>query len=144
MTFARLLPAILLVATASCATTENELGRAREHFEHDQTGPTLAILRALEHDWQNFDARHKAQYLYLRGMTDYRVGYYADARHWMVLALEIDNATPGSLDPTQRPLAAEKLAQLNQVVWTGHYLPISGSLPKTAPSSENASEQGAE
>jgi hypothetical protein len=109
---------------AGCATYEQELGRAEEHFTHDEHEQALAGLRALELDWTGLETRDRARYCYLRGMTDYRIGFKADARHWLAIAAQIDIETPGSLVPSERSLVNEKLDELNTVIWSGDVLAI--------------------
>lgn len=115
--------AAAVLGAAGCATYEQELGRAEEHFTHDEHEKSLATLRALEHDWTSFSIRDRARYAYLRGMTDYRIGFKADARHWLAVASELDKASPGALAPNEKTLVDEKLGELNQVVWSGDVLP---------------------
>lgn len=117
------LPVALSLFGFGCATYEQELGRAEEHFTHDEHEKSLATLRALEHDWTSFSIRDRARYAYLRGMTDYRIGFKADARHWLAVASELDKASPGALAPNEKTLVDEKLGELNQVVWSGDVLP---------------------
>jgi hypothetical protein len=112
------------VAASGCATYESELQRSEEHFTHDEHEMALANLRALEPDWTHLEVRDRARYCYLRGMTDYRIGFKADARHWLAIAAEIDEETPGSLVPSERSLVNEKLGELNAVIWSGDVLAI--------------------
>lgn len=115
--------AIAAVPLAGCATYEQELQRAEEHFTHDEHEKSLATLRALEEDWSSLSTRDRARYCYLRGMTDYRIGFKADARHWLAIALEIDRESPGALAPSEKQVVEEKLGELNHVVWAGDVLP---------------------
>ncbi len=115
--------AVAVLGAAGCATYEQELGRAEQHFSHDEHAQSLATLRALETDWYSFGARDRARYAYLRGMTDYRIGFKADARHWLAIAAQIERENPGSLAATEKQLVEEKLGELNQVVWSGDVLP---------------------
>jgi hypothetical protein len=112
------------VAAPGCATYESQLQRSEEHFTHDEHDLALANLRALEPDWTHLEVRDRARYCYLRGMTDYRIGFKADARHWLAIAAEIDEETPGSLVPSERSLVNEKLGELNAVIWSGDVLAI--------------------
>jgi hypothetical protein len=113
-----------LVTVAGCATYETQLQRSEEHFTHDEHEFALANLRQLDADWTSFDVRDQARYCYLRGMTDYRIGFKADARHWLAVAMEIDKDHPGALVPSERSLVNDKLAELNAVVWAGDVLQI--------------------
>ncbi len=109
---------------SGCATYESELGRAEDHFIHDEHPAALAGLRALEPDWAGYDTRDRARYCYLRGMTDYRIGFKADARHWLAIAAEIEKDTPGALVASEKTLVDEKLEELNAVIWSGDVLVI--------------------
>ena len=115
--------AVLLLG-AGCATYESELQRSEEHFTHDDHEASLAGLRMLEADWTHLGARDQARYCYLRGMTDYRIGFKADARHWLAIAAQLDEDTPGSLVPSERSLVNDKLGELNAVIWQGDVLAI--------------------
>lgn len=116
---------VVAVALASgCATWESELQRSEEHFTHDEHEMALADLRALEAHWSHLEVRDRARYCYLRGMTDYRIGFKADARHWLAIAAQIDEETPGSLVPSERSLVNEKLGELNAIIWSGDVLAI--------------------
>jgi hypothetical protein len=112
------------VAGSGCALHEAELARADEHFSHDENEKTLATLRGLDETWASLDTADRARYCYLRGMTDYRIGFKADARHWLAIAAEIEREKPGSLGDSAKKLTEEKLSQLNEVVWLGDVLPI--------------------
>ena len=59
----------------------------------------------------------QARYAYLRGMTDYRLGFRPDARHWLGLADAIDQKHPGGLTEEWRQRLKEALADLNAEVW---------------------------
>lgn len=135
----------LSIALVGCATYEQELARAEEHFAHDEHEKSLATLRALEPDWTSFGLKERARYCYLRGMTDYRVGFKADARHWLAVAAQIERENPGALAPSEKQVVDEKLGELNQVVWAGDVLPVEeapGSKPvkKVAPAPKAADE----
>jgi hypothetical protein len=122
----------LSIALVGCATYEQELARAEEHFAHDEHEKSLATLRALEPDWTSFGIKERARYCYLRGMTDYRVGFKADARHWLAVAAQIERESPGALAPSEKQVVDDKLGELNQVVWAGDVLPVEEA-PGTKP-----------
>jgi hypothetical protein len=82
-------------------------------------------------------------------MTDYRLGFKADARHWLAVAAQIDKDNPGALAPSEKNLVEEKLGELNQVVWSGDVLPIEEAPGTKAPkkvktTTEPKAEEGAE
>jgi hypothetical protein len=122
----------LSIASVGCATYEQELARAEEHFAHDEHEKSLATLRALEGDWTSFGLKERARYCYLRGITDYRIGFKADARHWLAVAMQIERESPGALAPSEKQVVEEKLGELNQVVWAGDVLPTEEA-PGTKP-----------
>jgi len=129
---ARLALLLLPLSVFGCATYEQELARAEEHFAHDEHEKSLATLRALETDWTSFGLKERARYCYLRGMTDYRIGFKADARHWLAVAAEIERENPGALAPSEKQVVDDKLAELNKVVWAGDVLPTE-EVPGTKP-----------
>jgi hypothetical protein len=116
--------AAVLAPLGACATFEQDLQRSEEHFQHDEHEKALANLRSLEYDWTAFSPRDQARYCYLRGMTDVRLGFMSDARHWLAVAQEIDKDHPGSLLDKERRATDQKLATLNEVIWAGDVLPI--------------------
>jgi hypothetical protein len=50
-------------------------------------------------------------------MTDYRLGFRADSRHWLSIAKATDQAHPGGLVLAWRERLAESLADLNHDVY---------------------------
>src|SRR5258708_32537398 len=97
----RLVAVCLAAFTASalpaCTTFEEDLNRSQRAFEQNEHERALAILRQLESDQGRLSVTDRARYCYLRGMTDYRIGYRVEARHWLSLASAGDGATPGLL-----------------------------------------------
>src|SRR5260221_1155532 len=86
-----------IVLLASCTTYRDQLARSQRAFEQNQHEQALGLLRDLEHDLSSLSQPEQAQYAYLRGMTDFRIGYRADARHWLALAKAYDDNSPGVL-----------------------------------------------
>ncbi len=124
----RLAPLAVVVALgsplAACATYEQDLARSEDHFQHDEYEKSLANLRALEPEWPSLSTRDQALYCYLRGMTDVRLGFVADAHHWLAVAQQLDKEHPGALLEKERKATDDKLGALNEVVWAGDVLPI--------------------
>src|SRR5450631_2434909 len=87
----------LAMPLVACATYQDDLARSQKAFEQNQHERALAILRALEPDTSQLSPPDRAQYAYLRGMTDYRIGYRSDARHWLSVARSIETAVPNAL-----------------------------------------------
>lgn len=110
---------LAILALAGCATYRDELNRGQTAFEANKHEQALAILRGLENDQTHFDPAERARYAYLRGMTDYRIGYRADARHWLAVAKEIDGQHKNALPEQWKSRLDGALADLNEMVWAG-------------------------
>jgi hypothetical protein len=109
---------LLITPLASgCATYHDDLARAEHAFEANQHEQALAIFRTLETDTGHFDTSEKARYFYLRGMTDYRIGYKADARHWLLLANAVETQTPGTLPDDWKQRMTDAVTALNSQVY---------------------------
>jgi hypothetical protein len=109
---------LLCATTAACSTYKDDLSRSQHAFEQNRHETALALLRVLERDTSHLDAADQARYAYLRGMTDFRMGYKADARHWLALAKAMDEKSPGSVPSDWRARLDESLAQLDALVWS--------------------------
>jgi hypothetical protein len=114
----------------SCATYEGDLMRGQHAFEQSEHERALAVLRALEPETARLSVISRAHYAYLRGMTDYRIGYRSDARHWLALASAMDRETPEALPPEWEKRMAESLKELNEEVYAGGTEALSGPPPK--------------
>lgn len=106
-----------LASTLGCATYRDELARGQNTLEQGQQEKALAIFRRLDHDQGHFDDAEQARYAYLRGMTDARIGYRADARHWLAVARAIDAQHQGALSAAQKKKLAPTLAELDTQVY---------------------------
>jgi hypothetical protein len=110
--------AVALLAAPACATYQDDLARAQHAYEGSEDERALAIFRMLEPDVSRLPPADRAHYAYLRGMTDYRIGYKAEARHWLSIADALEQATPGSLPPDWAKRMADSLKELNEEVYT--------------------------
>jgi hypothetical protein len=111
--------AIALFASATgCSTYRDQLLRCQQSFEHNQHEHALGLMRALEPDVTRLQPPEQAQYAYLRGTTDYRLGYRADARHWLSIAKAYEDAAPGTLPSDWKARMTESLDELNNVVYS--------------------------
>lgn len=117
----RVLPLLVVLAAlsglAGCTTYRDQLVRSQHSFEQNRHEQTLGLLRTLEPDVTRLSTPEQAQYAYLRGMTDYRIGYRADARHWLAIARTYDEASPGILPTDWKARMTEALDELNGVVY---------------------------
>jgi hypothetical protein len=124
-------------ALMSCANYEDALTRGQRAFEQSEHERALAIFRALEPDAPRLSVVGRAHYAYLRGMTDYRIGYRTEARHWLALASAMDQATPGSLPPDWEKRMDESLKALNEEVYTGGMESLSRPPPTAGSGTDN-------
>jgi hypothetical protein len=106
------------LASAACATYSDDLVRAQRAFEGSEDERALAIFRMLEPDMARLSDGERAHYAYLRGMTDFRMGYAAEARHWLSLAASMEQKLPGSLPPDWAKHLTDSLKELNESVYT--------------------------
>jgi hypothetical protein len=102
---------------AACTTYRDQLVRSQQSFEQNQHERTLALLQALELNMFQLQTPEQAQYAYLRGMTDYRMGYRSDARHWLSIAKAYDDSSPGMLPADWKARMTEALDEMNGVVY---------------------------
>jgi hypothetical protein len=108
----------LMLGVAACNTYADDLSRSQRAFEESEHERALAILRALEPDLGRLSLTDRAHYAYLRGMTDFRLGYKAESRHWLSLAASMEQDKPGSLPPDWAKKMADSLKELNEEVYT--------------------------
>jgi hypothetical protein len=113
-----LLCALLLVATG-CATYREDLNRGQRLYEENQFERALAIWRVLEQDMDSLSLNDQARYAYMRGMTDYRLRFRADARHWLGLAAAIEKEHAGGLSIEWKERLQIALDDLNHDVYGG-------------------------
>jgi hypothetical protein len=130
----RLLALCLAAAAAmgaqACTTFEEDLNRSQKAFDQNEHERALAILRQLEGDQGRLSVTDRAHYCYLRGMTDYRIGYRVESRHWLSLASAIEGATPGSLPPDYKRRMDAALKEMNEAVYAGGIAALSNDATK--------------
>lgn len=113
--WARALVASLFAAAlcASCSTYRSELHRGQRYYEENKYEAALALWRALEPNQDSLSTEERVRYAYFRGMTDYRLGYRADARYWLSLAQAGEGLHPASLPLETRQRLEDTLEELN-------------------------------
>ncbi len=109
----------LLLACAGCATYREDLSRGQRLYEENQYERALALWRVLEADTDSLSFNEQARYAYLRGMTDYRLGFRADSRHWLAIAKAIEQEHSGGISPEWKQRLDESLDDLNKDVYGG-------------------------
>ena len=128
-----------MFGAAACNTYADDLSRSQRAFEESEHERALAILRALEPDVGRLSLTERAHYAYLRGMTDFRIGYKGESRHWLSLAAAIEKQTPGSLPADWGKRMKEALKELNDAVYSGGIASLSNT-PTSPPGREGAGE----
>jgi hypothetical protein len=128
------------LALSACATYQDDLARSQRAFDASEHERALAILRSLEGDTGRLSTSDRAHYSYLRGMTDYRIGYKVDARHWLGVAAAIEQQTPGSIPPDSVTRMNEALKEMNEAVYSAGVASLTNDITsaKTKPSDEDS------
>jgi hypothetical protein len=134
----------LAVMFVGCQTYQDDLTRAQRAFEQNQHEHALAILRQLEPDTSRLAVTEQAQYAYVRGMTDYRIGYKVDARHWLALAKSMEAQTPGLLPQDWKARANDALAEMNEGVYGGGLDSLSNAKKRAAEEKEKEKKKSEE
>ncbi len=88
-------------------------------YEENKYENALALWRVLESDTDSLSLNDQARYAYLRGMTDYRLGYRPDSRHWLAIAKATEQEHAGGLSVEWKERMEQSLADLNQDVYGG-------------------------
>lgn len=83
----------------ACSSQHAALTRGQSYYDDNQYEPALAVWRELGRHEAELSAPEYARYAYLRGMTDYRLGFRDDARHWLAMAKATERRHPGGLEP---------------------------------------------
>jgi hypothetical protein len=112
-----------LAATAvllpACTTYAEDLNRGERHFQANEYERALALFRVIEPDMDSLSPVDRTRYAYLRGMTDYRMSYRADARHWLGLARAMEKQTPGGIEESWKDRLNQALTDLDGDVFGG-------------------------
>lgn len=114
---ARWLVLSLAFVVSACATYREDLNRGQRLFEDNEYESSLAVWRMLEPDYDVLEYRDRVRYCYLRGMTDYRLGYKRDARHWLAVSRALESEHPGGLQKEWIQRMDEALEKLNAEYW---------------------------
>src|SRR5271170_5777584 len=132
----RALLGLVVVLAVGCQTYQDDLTRSQRAFEQNDHEHALAILRQLEPDTFHLAVTEQAQYAYVRGMTDYRIGYKVDARHWLALAKSMEAQTPGLLPQDWKARANDALAEMNEGLYGGGLESLSNAKRRAAEEKE--------
>lgn len=85
---------------AACASTTSDLERATTHYEAARYEAVVTWLNELEPELARMAPPERSTFLYLRGMSSYRLGDRDDAVHYLALARESVGIDPTSLSPS--------------------------------------------
>ena len=107
------------LALGACSTYREHLNRGQRMYDENEYEHALALFRNLEPDMDSLSPNDQARYAYLRGMTDYRLGFRPDARHWLAMAKAFEQTNPGGLTPEWKTRTDEAIADLNKDVFGG-------------------------
>ena len=107
--------ALLLVL--GCSTYKGHLERGQRLYQKNDYNAALAVWRVLEPDMDSLSDGDRTRYAYLRGMTDFRLGYRDDARHWLAIAKALETAHPGGLSGDWPKRVDAALAELNREIY---------------------------
>jgi hypothetical protein len=102
---------------AACSTYADTLQRGQRYYEHNEYEQALAVWRHLEDDRDSLGPEGRVRYYYLRGMTDFRLGYEADARYWLGLAQASRAGARDALDEDEGKRLEETLDGLSKKVF---------------------------
>ena len=119
MRFAHVLLVVSALSAVACVTYREDLNRGQRMYEENQYEHALALWRGLEDDTDSLSLNDQARYAYLRGMTDYRLGFRADSRHWLAIAKATEQAHSGGLSVEWKERMDQSLTDLNQDVYGG-------------------------
>jgi len=123
---------IASLGSSACATYHDDLERGEKAFDASEHERALAIFRLLEPDLDRLTETERAHYAYLRGMTDFRIGYKAEARHWLAFAAAIAQQSPGALPPEWTKRMSESLKELNEEIYTAGIESLSNATASAA------------
>jgi hypothetical protein len=98
----------------ACGGHRDALIRGQRYYEESRYELALALLKNLERETARLSPGERLRYAYLRGMTDYRLGYRLEARHWLGLASVPAEAGVSTLDPRWLPRLEAALADLER------------------------------
>ncbi|MET0283673.1 MAG: hypothetical protein ABW352_04365 [Polyangiales bacterium] len=86
---------ILVLLLAGCTTLQDDLRRAQHAFSSARYEEVEVWLYDLEPELGRMTVEDRATYYYLAGMSAYRIGYRARARHALALCREESLRVPG-------------------------------------------------
>ncbi len=95
-----------------CAALDSEMASARTAYAQARYEQANVWLDDLEDDQGDMDPSMRADFLYLRGMTAFRLGHRTEAFHALAVAREVDEQGQGLLEESERETMTNALAEL--------------------------------
>jgi hypothetical protein len=102
---------------SGCQNYRDQLQRGQGYYEQNQYEAALAVFRNLERDQSALGESEVVRYCYLRGMTDYRLGYPDHARYWLGLAKAANVEGSMALLADEEARLNSTLSELNEEVY---------------------------
>jgi hypothetical protein len=136
------LASLMALGSSACATYHDDLVRGERAYEASEDERALAIFRSLEIDSNRLSDAERAHYAYLRGMTDYRIGYKAEARHWLSVAAALEQQTPDSLPAEWKKRMTESLKEMNEEIYTAGIESLSNTAASKGKATDDDSTSG--
>jgi hypothetical protein len=121
--------ALALALALGCAGQSDAIARGQRYYEENQFERALAIWRDLERRDVALEPAERTRYAYLRGMTDYRLGFREDARHWLAIAKANRERAPDGLMPSWSERLDAALSDLDR---GGHATPYGDAVQTIA------------
>jgi hypothetical protein len=109
-----------VLGALGCAGYGDAVARGQRYYEDNQYERALALWRDLDRREATFDAGERTRYAYFRGMTDYRLGYREEARHWLAIAKARDATGSGGLGSAWRERLEGALGDLERETFGIH------------------------
>lgn len=107
----------VLLSLSACHNYRDQLQRGQGYYEENQYEAALAVFRHLEANRDSLSSQEIVRYCYLRGMTDFRLGFRSHARYWLGLAKAADAPGSSSLSPEESKRMGETLSELDADVF---------------------------
>jgi hypothetical protein len=108
---------LLGVLLGACSGSRDALARGQRYYEENQYERALAVWRDVGRSEASLNREQSLRYAYLRGMTDYRLGFRDEARHWLALARARERQAPSSMNPEWSLRLDGALRDLNHEVF---------------------------
>jgi hypothetical protein len=100
-----------------CQNYGDQVQRAQSYYERNQYEVALSVVRDMEAHRDSLTEVERVRYCYVRGMTDFRLGYSDDARYWLGLAKVSLKHAPSALNEDERSRVDESLDELNRPIY---------------------------